>query len=155
MIVKIKSWCEGLTITIFIVILIEMLVPNGNNKKYVKVITGIYILYVMLNPILEFLGNNPDLNFLEKYHFEETYMDISDDIKDIYVLGIEESIKEELGNNGIEILDVEIITDSKYENIQRINLEVGNNERNNDIYEYLEKNFFINKINIDIRSRDD
>ena len=48
MILKIKSWCEGIIVAIIISIIIEMLVPDGNNKKYVKVVIGIYIIFVTL-----------------------------------------------------------------------------------------------------------
>lgn len=29
-----------------------MILPDGKNKKYVNVVSGVYILYVILNPIL-------------------------------------------------------------------------------------------------------
>ena len=35
-----------------------MLVPEGNTKKYIKVITGIYMIFVILSPILLKINNN-------------------------------------------------------------------------------------------------
>ena len=29
-----------------------MILPDGKNKKYAEVVSGLYILYVILNPIL-------------------------------------------------------------------------------------------------------
>ena len=55
MILKLKSWCEGIIVSIILCIIIESLIPEGNNKKYVKVIIGIYIMYVSLNPLLNSL----------------------------------------------------------------------------------------------------
>lgn len=52
-----RSWCEGITISIFVTIIIEMLVPAGNIKKYVRVIIGIYIVFVILNPIVSNINN--------------------------------------------------------------------------------------------------
>ena len=73
MILKIKSWCEGIIVSIILCIIIESLIPEGNNKKYVKVIIGIYIMYVSLNPLLNLF--NYDLNFSFK-EFKSYEMDI-------------------------------------------------------------------------------
>ena len=61
MILAIKNWCEGIIIAIIISIIVELLLPNGNNRKYVKVVSGIYIMFVILNPLLEMLKY--DINF--------------------------------------------------------------------------------------------
>lgn len=53
-----RIWCEELIISSFIVSIIEMLVPEGNTKKYIKVITGIYMIFVILSPILLKINNN-------------------------------------------------------------------------------------------------
>ena len=53
MIAWIKDWTSEIIVAVIISILIEMLLPQGTNKKYVKVVTGIYILYVIVNPFLE------------------------------------------------------------------------------------------------------
>lgn len=55
MIEFLRSWCEQIMICVFISIIIEMLVPTGNIKKYVKACTGVYIIFVILNPILIYL----------------------------------------------------------------------------------------------------
>lgn len=52
-----RSWCEGITISIFVTLIIEMLVPSGNINKYVRVIIGIYIVFVILNPIVSNINN--------------------------------------------------------------------------------------------------
>ena len=47
-----REWCEGIIIAVIISIIIEAILPDGNNKKYVKVVVGIYIIFTILNPIL-------------------------------------------------------------------------------------------------------
>ena len=61
MILKLKAWCEGIVIAIIISTIIEMIIPDNKSKKYVKVVIGIYIMFVCLNPILELFKY--DLNF--------------------------------------------------------------------------------------------
>jgi len=164
MILKIKLWCEGIIVAIIICIIIESLVPNSNNKKYVKVAIGIYIMFVSLNPILELLNYDFNLENLFNLEYEQTYSSIDSEIKDIYITGIEETIKDEIINLGYEVKYLKIFVDISYENIEKIELEVkpqnneikiekielGNNISINqkefqDIIEFLEKNYFIKK----------
>ena len=65
MIIKIRQWCEGIIIAVIISIIIEMIIPEGKNKKYIKVIIGVYIMFVSLTPILELLDY--DFNFNKDY----------------------------------------------------------------------------------------
>ena len=125
MILAIKNWCEGIIIAIIISIIVELLLPNGNNKKYVKVVSGIYIMFVILNPILEMLKY--DINFENMFNFGETQQvtqSMSQDIKDIYVVGIKESIKQDIEKLGYNVETLEILLDSNYENIEKIELKV-------------------------------
>lgn len=164
MILKIKTWCEGIIVAIIICIIIESLVPNSNNKKYVKVVIGIYIMFVTLNPILELLNYDFNLENLFNVEYEQTYSSIDSEMKDIYITGIEETIKEEIINLGYKVKYLKIFVDISYENIEKIELkvesqnnkikiekiELGNNisidqKEFQDITEFLEKNYFIKK----------
>lgn len=49
----ISSWAEQIIVAVIIATIIEMILPNGNNKKYIKVVIGIYVLFTILSPILE------------------------------------------------------------------------------------------------------
>ena len=55
-----RSWCEELILSSLIVSILEMLVPNGSIKKYIRVVTGVYMIFVILSPIL-LKFNNADL----------------------------------------------------------------------------------------------
>ena len=124
MILKIRAWCEGIIIAIIISIIIEMLLPEGKNKKYVKVVIGIYVMFVVLNPILEIL--NYDIKFEDFFGFEEVPVSTSLDsnMRDVYVIGIQESIKQEIEEMGYIVKSVSINVDSNYENIEKIELSV-------------------------------
>lgn len=143
MILKIKEWCEELVVAIVLCIIIESLIPKGNNKKYVKLIIGIYVMYVMINPILNLL--NYDLNLEEKLWdlnmYTEVSTDISDDIKDIYITGIEEDIKTKVKELGYDIDNIEVHVDENYENIEKIELSLR----------YQKNNSIVNTIIIDDR----
>lgn len=169
MILAIKNWCEGIIIAIIISIIVELLLPNGNNRKYVKVVSGIYIMFVILNPILEMLKY--DINFENMFNFGETQQvtqTMSQDIKDIYVVGIKESIKQDIEKLGYNVETLEILLDSNYENIEKIELkvelkeykvkavekvEIGKDETDSDnsyseIIELLKENYLVDETKI-------
>ena len=48
----ISSWAEQIIVAVIIATIIEMILPSGNNKKYIKVVIGIYVLFTILSPII-------------------------------------------------------------------------------------------------------
>lgn len=53
MIVFLSKWIEGIAIAVIIASIFEMILPNGNIKKYVKVVLGIYIVFSIIAPFSE------------------------------------------------------------------------------------------------------
>lgn len=162
----IRQWCEGIIIAILISLIIELLVPEGDNKKYVKVVIGIYIVFVVINPLLKFFKYDFDFSSVINVPVEEVNSK-TDSIKEFYVEGIKESIKEDIEELGYITDNIEISFDSNFENIQKIKLKIvskkidntiiepiviGDNKQEtnnyNDIIELLEKNYFIEKSQI-------
>ena len=124
MIEFIKSWCEGIIVAVFISIIIEMIVSEGNNKKYIKVVVGIYIIFVILNPILEKININFDVEKFLNMETIEVSTNLDKDIKDVYITGIENSIKNTMEENGFSVNKVEVGIDDNYENIKKIKIEL-------------------------------
>lgn len=63
MILFLRTWCEQIIISVFISIIVEMLIPAGNIKKYVKVVVGVYIMFVILDPIISNIENLGNIDF--------------------------------------------------------------------------------------------
>lgn len=142
MLVEIKSWCEEIVVAIILCIIIECLIPKGNNSKYVKVVVGIYIMYVTLNPILNLLNYDFDFKEIigEFANFEETSNSFDNDIKEVYVLGIENNMKEELNKLGYEVEKINIFVDTNYENIEKIEIcnlkQIDSIDKENNLTNY-------------------
>lgn len=135
MILEIKKWCEGIIVAVILCIIIESFIPNGNNKKYIKIIIGIYIMYVTLNPILNLLNYEIDMKELfAEIDSVEVSSSMDNNIKDVYILGIEESIKNEIKELGFEIENVKVFVDINYENIEKIELEIKDIEYVNNLF---------------------
>lgn len=141
MILKLKEWCEGIVIAIIISTIIEMIVPDNKSKKYVKVVIGIYIMFVSLNPILELLKYDFKFENIFNVNTVQTSQSIDTNIKDVYVLGIEEKIKEDIESMGYILESVQVLVDSNYEEINEINLKIKGKKNFENIVE-------IEKINI-------
>ena len=119
-----KSWCEGIIIAILISIIIELIVPEGSNKKYIKVVVGIYIIFIVLSPILEKINVEYNIENIFQMESIEVSADLNENIKDVYVTGIEDSIKKELQEKGYIIQSVDVKVDMNYENIKKIEIQL-------------------------------
>ena len=47
----ISGWAQGIIVAVIIATIIEMLLPEGSSKKYIKVVVGIYILFTKITSI--------------------------------------------------------------------------------------------------------
>lgn len=167
MILRIRNWCEGIIVAVIISIIIEMLVPDGKNKKYIKVVIGIYIMFVCFSPILELLNYDiKDINIFETKTLE-TAQTFNEYMKEMYIVGIEKSIYDEIKELGYEVENIKVYTDLGYENIEKVELknvikngkdeivkpviiEKENNEKieYSDIIKLLKEKYFLKEENI-------
>ena len=54
----ISSWANSVIIAVIIATIIEMILPNGNNKKYIKTVIGIFILFSIIAPVISKISDN-------------------------------------------------------------------------------------------------
>ena len=151
MIEFLSSWAQGIIVAVIIATLIEMILPNGSSKKYVKVVIGMYILFTIVSPIIKKVGGKEiDLNTIdiEKYEQQIAKSDntisrkFEDNntrsIKDIYVSNLKADISAKLKEKGYEIdtSDIQIKDDENY-TIEKITLKLikmeQKQEKNNEI----------------------
>ena len=52
MISFLSNVAETIILTIIVCTILEMLLPNSKNKKYIKVIMGIYLIFNIISPII-------------------------------------------------------------------------------------------------------
>ena len=151
MIEFLSSWAQGIIVAVIIATLIEMILPNGSSKKYVKVVIGMYILFTIVSPIIKKVGGK-DINLntinIEKYEQQIAKSDntisrkFEDNntrsIKDIYVSNLKADISAKLKEKGynIDTSDIQIKDDENY-TIEKITLKLikmeQEQEKNNEI----------------------
>ena len=114
---------ESIIVAMIFVIIIEMLLPNGANKKYVKMVSGIYLMFTILNPFLGLFNKDFDINLFENSNSIETSSSISNDsLKEYYISSLKSTIKSELESKGYNIK--EIILNLNNDNSEILNITI-------------------------------
>lgn len=145
----ISDWVQGIIVAVIIVTIIEMILPNGNSKKYIKVVIGIYILFSIIVPIInEFNSTKFDINEildLEKYANEisiQTSTDLENNneeqIKNMYETGLKQDIKSKLNDKGYNISNMDIELEEEYK-IKKITIRIKKNEKENENIKKVDK----------------
>lgn len=134
MISFLSSWAEQVILAVIIATILELILPNSKNKKYVQMVIGVYVLFNIISPIIK---NKEKLIFseidLDKYittstKVEQSSMDAR--LEKIYLDELENNIKSKFKNAGIEIIkctiDAELDTTKKNAGIHSIDVKVKN-----------------------------
>lgn len=171
MIEWVTSWAQGIIIAVIIATIIEMILPDGNCKKYIKVVIGVYILFSIISPVITKITGK-DFNISEEFNLDKFYAEAdsksiynelnsnnSNNIMDIYITNLKADITAKLKNKGYEVIDcnIEIKDEETYEisslnlRLKKINENDNNkNESSNNNINKVERVEEINEISISI-----
>ena len=131
MIQWISSWASGIVVAVVLATLIEMLLPNGNNKKYVKTVIGIFVLFSIIAPIIDnisstHISQEVDFAIEEQEKIEE--IDTNKNIEEVYQKNMEQDIKNKLQEKGYQIeitaLSIHFVEGEDYGKVNQIHLKV-------------------------------
>ncbi|MGN1270226.1 MAG: stage III sporulation protein AF [Clostridia bacterium] len=158
----ISSWIQGIIIAVIIGTIIEMILPEGNCKKYIKVVIGVYILFSIISPVITKITGNEfrvsDIFDLEKYievSSQNTQTNVKNNqqnqIKQIYISNLKKDIKQKIEQKGYEInnINIEVENNNEY-TLKNITLQVykkEEKEENNTVEDQINA---VDKIEIQI-----
>lgn len=161
-----SDWAEAIIIAVIIGTIIEMLLPEGNCKKYIKVVIGIYVMFTIVNPIITKISGKEitvsDILELDEYisqaeenikNQNEIEIENENNIMEMYVSGIKQDIKLNVEEKGYVVTNVDIeIEDNKNYKIKKIIVNAENimKEENNDEKNEVNKIEMVNDITINI-----
>ena len=125
MIKFINSWAQGIILAVIIATIIEIIIPEGKNKKYVKTVIGLYILFTIIYPLITKISNNK-LNFdsiIAKTSKEVSMYDskvansieTNTYIENTYKNNLKEKIKGKIEEKGYTVLDFNIYIETQNE----------------------------------------
>lgn len=159
----ITSWVQGIIIAVIIGSIIEMLLPNGNSKKYIKVVIGVYIVFSIVSPVIsKFTGNEFKLDSIidiNKYEDKISSYEIdtknlestnNSNIKEVYILNLKKDIKAKIEDKGyiVNSIQIEIENTQEYK-VKNVNMTISKRESKKKI-EANEINE-IEKVNIEVK----
>ena len=135
MVEVINSWAQKIIIVIIICTIIEMLLPEGKNKKYIKTVIGIYVVFTIISPIISKVGNKK-LNLSDYLKIDENQtietsvnLDTNKYIEDVYKEKIKTDIKTKINtiDYNVQKIDLEIDTEEEqtYGTILKLGLAVS------------------------------
>ena len=143
MINDVSKWAGSITISVLIVTLLEMLLPENKCKKYIKTIMSIYILFTIISPIVKAVSNNQiDIeNFIDtqsKMDLNTSYsnsntLQTNSNIENVYEINLKKDIIAKLTQKGYKTETIDIKYEKEDSNnfgkIYEINLYIkGTNE---------------------------
>jgi stage III sporulation protein AF len=155
-----NNWLQGIVVAVVIASIIQMILPNGNNKKYIKVVLGIYVVFQIITPVVnKFFNSNFEISSLididsytkkmETYEVSSQNTNIDktneDSIKQIYVANLEKDIKAKLEDKEYLIKGVEVqVEDNEKYDIKSMKIYLK--EVVNSTKEESENNIHINEV---------
>ena len=165
MIKFINSWAQGIILAVIIATIIEIILPEGKNKKYVKTVIGVYILFTIIYPLINKYTKTNINTLIENTtkqmstYQENNSLKIDTDkyIESTYKKKIEEDIRKRANEKNLNITSLNVYIETEDENrygmLNSLVMKVEKNEtskKNNDVNQIKEINISKNVQNNEI-----
>ncbi len=136
MIKFLSSWVKTFGLTIVIVSILEMLLPNNKTKKYIRMVMGIYIIFTMISPFIsnkEIFSVDDNMDF-DDYVSKQTSSNLNQTsmdkrLEELYQEELEKDITKKLEEKGYEVknckVKISISDKEKDTQITKIKLNVN------------------------------
>ncbi len=136
MISWISSWAQGIIISVIIASIIEMILPEGSSKKYIKVVIGVFILFTIVVPVInKFKGNSVNIASIidfDKYNNSKEVVSTNLEkennfnIKQMYETNLKVDIKSKIKSKGFEVQNINLkISDNEEYRIENIDITIS------------------------------
>lgn len=140
----ISKWAGELIVSLVIVTLIEMLLPDNKIKKYVKTVIGIYIIFCIISPFINkkefatiFENAERELGKIQIDNQVSAELKNTDDgVEALYIKEFEKGITNKIEELGYEVkkinVDIEINASKENAGINAIYITIGNKKNSNN-----------------------
>lgn len=130
----ISSWAQQIIFAVIIGTILQMLLPEGKNKKYIKIVIGVYVLFAVISPVI---GKKIDLNLDElnlSVNSAESSLDETsqNQINNLYTTNLKQDIILKLKNKGYGCENVDLKTNENYEVLEISVIGIYELEDDND-----------------------
>lgn len=127
----ISSWEEQIVVSVIIATIIELILPNNKNKKYIQMVIGVYILFNIISPIIKnkeilTVDNIKENVISSDYVVDQSSMDKR--LEKIYLEEIEKDIEKRFEEGGYNVskcnVDAVLDTNKKNAGIHLITIKI-------------------------------
>lgn len=143
MINAMSTWAKSIILAVIVSTIIQMILPEGNNKKYIKTVIGLYILFTIISPIISKIsgGNSTiDVSKYENYFNVETTTAsanvIDKNLDNTYISSIKSDIKNRMKQKGYKVnnidANIELKNEEAYGTINSLKISLERLEENNN-----------------------
>lgn len=144
MINAMSTWAKSIILAVIVSTIIQMILPEGNNKKYIKTVIGLYILFTIISPIISKIsgGNSTiDVSKYENYFNVESTTTVSANVIDknldnTYTSSIKSDIKNRMKQKGYKVnsldANIELKNEESYGTINSLKISLEREESNNN-----------------------
>lgn len=139
-----NTWLQEIIVCVIIATIIELILPSGSTKKYIKIVLGMFIVFNIITPVINKITKNnfeisSIINMDEYSKKMKTYETSSQNqvssnaneqtIKQIYISKLEKDIKNKLKEKNYTVSKIKIeINENEEYSIKQINLLVQKDE---------------------------
>ena len=130
-----SSWAEQIVLSVIIATIIEMILPQNKNRKYIQMVIGVYLLFNIISPII----NNKEEFSIEKFNvenyetksqYEIDQSSMDERLEKIYLEELENTVISKFEENNFEVAkcDVDAVLDTTKKNagIHSITVKIKN-----------------------------
>lgn len=121
----ITSWAQGIIVSVIVATIIEMLLPQNGNGKYVKVVIGIFVLFTIVSPVIGKFKNDINSTSFDTYlddiendaiQTSSTGFSNEEAIKMMYEENLKIDIKSKISQKGYTVgeIELEILNNDEY-----------------------------------------
>lgn len=148
----IKTWANQIIVAVIIATIFEMILPNGNNKKYIKMVIGIYVLFTLIQPIAnKITGKEFEIGANYEKYFEKDILETSSNnfesnnsklIEEAYINNIKEDVQAKIEQKGYKVVNCNIsiiTTQENYGSIDSIVVNIQNKEKDENSSNRIER----------------
>lgn len=144
MINAMSTWAKSIILAVIVSTIIQMILPEGNNKKYIKTVIGLYILFTIISPIISKISGGKstiDVSKYENYFNVESTTTASANVIDknldnTYTSSIKADIKNRMKQKGYKVnsldANIELKNEESYGTINNLKISLEREESNNN-----------------------
>lgn len=128
-----SSWAEQIVLAVVVATIIELILPQNKNKKYIQMVIGVYVLFNIISPVIE----NKESFSIDKYNIEnyETKSEYEIDqssmdkrLEKIYLEELKNKVTSKFEDNDFNVIkcniDAELDTTKKNAGIHLISIKL-------------------------------